>query len=168
MPGSPVDFAQRELGVREGRDDARIIEYLGGDPSEIGLNWCAAFVLWCCEQAGTPLPGNRWQNRAVHHLQRNLENAGYRLKGPNQGALFIVSRREREDPDPSVILLDGGEPGHIGFVWRNVPAGVTGFWSIEGNLRDMVTRRFWPLPHREIRAFYATEGAPRSGSGRSG
>lgn len=125
---------------------------MGGDESEIDLEWCAAFVMWCHRYASprVAIPGNFWRNRAVHALQRSLEDAGMRADYPEPGDLFVLSRARHDDRRE--ILLDPGEPGHVGFIRRHTP---TGFWSVEGNVYDQVQSRFWHLPSPRIRAYYA-------------
>lgn len=152
---SPVEIAVSQLGVGRGRsreDDARIIDYLGGDPAELHLDYCAALVLWVFKTFGDPLPGNFWRNRAVHHLQRSLEDAGLLVAHPAPGDIFVMSR-ERND-DRSSRILEPGSRGHAGIV-RDFEVKGPGFRSVEGNVgggRVLSLKHF--SPHPAVRAFY--------------
>lgn len=157
---TPLEVAITQLGVQEGipEDENRILEYLGGDERErgLGLDWCAAFVLWC-HQTSEPqvkLPGNFWRNRACWRLQRNLEASGCRVWRPKPGDLFFLSRWSERLRDPKETILQANELGHVGFVRRPTERGVHGWWSVEGNVARAVRQRLYLLPHPRVLAYY--------------
>jgi len=120
-------IARDEIGVTEatGKNDGTPADrYCDG---ETGLEWCAAFVVFCFEKAGDPLPGNRWKNRAVRTLAANLS----------------LSKADvtLEDVEPGDILVSERPGGlHVAIVDT-----VADSWliSIDGNYGNAVKRRRW-------------------------
>lgn len=126
MP-SPLEIAEsyyaRRVREATGRNDGVDVErFLDG---ERGLNWCAAFVLTCFSEAGTPLPGNKWLNRAVSHLESSLSLAGadVPLDDVQTGDIVTFDRV--------------GGTGHVGIV---SVVGEHTFHAIEGNVRNAIQR----------------------------
>ena len=142
---TPLDIARSQLGVREasGRNDGIPAErYLDGQK---GLEWCAAFTIFCFREAGCPLPGNRWKNRAVSELQAQLVIAGAE-----------VDAADVQPGDIIVLTRTGGL--HVGIVEKVHKNSVA---TIEGNVDNRVARRHhfmnsqrlvgfyrWPVPER--------------------
>lgn len=129
-PGSsPLEWAFSQLGVREegapnrGRQVDKYLRSVGLEPDqcpnpEKGYAWCAAFVHWCCEQAGV------WCPRTG--LVRRLADLGnnHRVIEAETGDVFV----HRND--------DG--TGHCGFVVRRLPSG--DYETIEGNTNGAGSR----------------------------
>lgn len=139
-----ADIAAAELGVRE--PDA-FQRFSDGER----VNWCAAFVLWCYQRAGIHVPGNRWRNRAVWQLQRELEAMGWAVVSdhPRPGDIAIQTRTGSRVGDQGI--LEARSPGHVGIVEGPVRGGID---VIEGNVRDAVRRvRHW-APYHRILGFY--------------
>lgn len=128
---TPLDFARSQVGVAESGGPNR------GDPferyaypGEEPLPWCARFMRWCWENAGTPLPGNRWLIGSVAELRAALEA---------QGALVPL-----EDARPGDLLLlrqrggsDAGAGHHVGIIEQVTPTYIE---TIDGNWGDRVAR----------------------------
>src|SRR5688572_29521885 len=72
---NPVEIAISQVGVFEatGKNDGVPADrYNHGEAKA----WCAAFVAWCFEQAGTPLPANIYKLASVEYMDRTMKNAG--------------------------------------------------------------------------------------------
>lgn len=128
---TPLDFARSQVGVRESGGPNR------GDPhtryayqGEEPLPWCARFVRWCFENAGTPLPGNRWLIGSVSELRDalNAHLALVALETVQPGDLLLLKHRGGSD---------AGTGHHVGLV-ENVSA--THIETIDGNYGDAVAR----------------------------
>jgi CHAP domain len=145
MLRSPIAVAITQLGVQEatGKNDGAPAErYNHGQQ----LPWCAAFVLWCFEQAGAPIhhsDRDLWLFRSVARMLEALEGRGQCL-----GARIC--------PDPNDLIFRTREGGlHVGIVERTTSEGI--IYTVEGNLGDAVRR-----------AEYATQDARIIGYARPG
>lgn len=125
---TPLDYLKTQVGVTEatGKNDGVPAErYLGG---EAGLAWCAALIVWAHEQPGcTPLPGNRWENRAVRTMSANLRKAG-----------CMVPLSEIM-PGDILVFLRGGGALHVGTA-EIIHAGGIAIGTIEGNVGNACKR----------------------------
>lgn len=128
---TPLDYARSQVGVAESGGPNR------GDPfafysfpGEEPLPWCARFVRWCWESAGTPLPGNRWLIASVAELRAALEAHGalVPLEDARAGDLLILRQRGGSD---------AGHGHHVGIVENATPGYIE---TIDGNLGDRVAR----------------------------
>jgi len=134
---TPLEVARTQVGITE---PIAYDRYTDGER----LPWCAAFVLWCYRQStGPELPGNRWRNRAVWRLQRELERVGARVIGPPDVGDLVVSTRVGSEVTPD-DLLAAGSPGHIGIIDELYAS----CWCIEGNVGDEVMRVEYAMPPR--------------------
>lgn len=127
----PIDIAERYLaaGAKEatGKNDGPTIRRFLREDAQ--LNWCSAFVLTCFDEAGAPLPGNFYANRAVKTLETELRGAGAEIarEALRRGDIVTFERR-------------GG--AHVGIVAEVIP-DVRAFFSVEGNVSNRVKR----VPH---------------------
>jgi len=93
--------ANRELGVQEGENNPRIIEYLRTvnlDESEMeeSTPWCSAFVNFCLQKSG---------GRGTHNaMARSFLTWGRKLTTPEDGCIVVLWRGS---PD--------SDSGHVGF-----------------------------------------------------
>lgn len=100
-----LQIARKELGVREGRDDNRIVQYhqatkLKAQSSK--TSWCASFVAWCYEQAGIrSLRSARAADWVKFGRETYLE----------PGALIVLSPPATGKANP-----DNANSGHVGFL----------------------------------------------------
>ena len=124
--------ARGELGVVEGRgaaNNARVLEYLATTrlPKTMRLKdstpWCAAFVGWCLEQAGTASTKSA--------SARSYLKWGVALDEPRPGCVAVYSR-------PGA----GPRAGHVGFWPAN--QGLVDV-VLGGNQRDSVCERAYPV-----------------------
>ena len=143
MPGGdkdivdPVEVAAQCVGFRElsGNNDGDFVRAVA---LEEGYAWCAAFVVWCYDQAGIPLHrslAERYQMRSVTYLERVFsEREGLlwlpRTTVPERGDVIFYG-----DPAGSDV---GRRGRHCGLVERVTRARV---YTIEGNLGNAVKRR---------------------------
>jgi uncharacterized protein (TIGR02594 family) len=112
--------ARRELGVREGKDDTRILQYhqcTGLKARSSKVPWCASYVCFCLEQEGVK-------------STRSATAASYKTFGKESevrpGAIIVFPKFD----------IDSGGTGHVGFVnaW---PVGGT-VEVISGNCANSV------------------------------
>jgi uncharacterized protein (TIGR02594 family) len=141
---TPLEYAQRELasGVREatGRNDGVPAErYNDGERKP----WCASFVRWCFEQAGTPLPGRRHLLPSVSYLEGALLARGARVSRAKPGAIICFVGRASSDAGPG---------RHVGIVESCGPGNK--ITTIEGNSGDRVARRIYAADDPAIAGFY--------------
>jgi uncharacterized protein (TIGR02594 family) len=130
--GHPAWLARalREVGVREGKDDARILQYRTATKlrpwagtSGPGSPWCADFVGWCLEQ----------EDVASTRSAAAASYAAYgRESGLLPGAIVLFGKR---DPDAAGT-------GHVGFVVAEPVGGMVEV--VSGNQADAVTRKLYP------------------------
>jgi len=123
--GETLPYAHNRITV----DDSKPDRY--GLPMEQPLPWCARFMRWCFERAGTPLPGNRWLIASVEEMQHALAARGAILgsdQAPKPGDLVFLRHRGASD---------AGAGHHVGIVETVTP---TNIGSIDGNWRDAVRR----------------------------
>ncbi|NJN63829.1 MAG: CHAP domain-containing protein [Acidobacteria bacterium] len=121
------------------------------------LDYCAAFIGWLHREAGEPLPGNFWKNRACSRLQRELEDADWLVTArwkpdspPLQPGDIVFFERKIDVPDKD-HLIPVGAPGHVGLL---VHLRRGGFQSVEGNIGGEVKLMTRILPHRNFLAAY--------------
>jgi hypothetical protein len=105
--------------------------------------WCAAFVTWCCEQAGLNIPMNcptgytfalveAWQIWAKSK-GFYIDNAKGVIAQPGDIIIFDWDQRNLNDPDSDW-------DDHIGFVVDYLPD--SGFYATaEGNVNDATARK---------------------------
>lgn len=142
---TPLEYAQRELaaGVREatGRNDGVPAErYNEGERKA----WCAAFLRWCFERAGTPLPGRRHLLPSVAYLEGALLARGARVERAIPGAIVAFVGRGASDAGPG---------RHVGIVESYDPEADK-ITTIEGNTGNRVTRRTYAHDDPGISGFY--------------
>jgi uncharacterized protein (TIGR02594 family) len=98
-----LTIARGEIGVREGRDDARIIEYLAATrlpprmASTSETPWCAAFAGWCLRSAGVPY--------TLSAGARSYSRWGVPIEAPKRGCIAVYER--------------GVAQGHVAFWLRS-------------------------------------------------
>lgn len=130
--------AQTQIGVREAsgnNDGVPAQRYSGGQ----NVPWCANFVTWAFEQAGTPLPGKR--SGYVPYIESQMKQ---------QGTYWT---RDQGQPQAGDLIFFGRPPGratHIGIVESVSNGQVT---TVEGNTGNRVARRTYPLGSSKIRAY---------------
>lgn len=99
---TPLNIARSQIGIREDpKGSNRGVPFdryalLGEDP----MPWCARFVRYCFDKAGTPLPGNRYLIGRVETLQHELELRGGILRpgeAPMPGDLIFYADRGKSD-----------------------------------------------------------------------
>lgn len=119
-----IEIAKSQLGVKEatGRNDGVPAQrFMRGDQ----LPWCAGFVLWVYEEAGIPLPGNFWKNRAVNTLFKTMRQSGMEVRVPAIGGLVFFSRDHNQaGPTGHVEIVIGVEKGAIRTIGGNVANAV--------------------------------------------
>jgi uncharacterized protein (TIGR02594 family) len=113
--------ARRELGVREGKDDTRILQYhqcTGLKARSSKVPWCASYVCFCLEQEGVK-------------STRSAAAASYKMFGKESevrpGAIIVFGPKD----------LDSGHTGHVGFV-NATPKGLY-VQVVSGNQNNRVT-----------------------------
>ena len=110
-----LTVARRQLNVRECPPDSNNVRYntwyWGREVSGSGYPWCVAFVQWCFDQAGAPLPCRTGSCSALLRW--------YRANQPERVA---------QDPMPGDIVIY--RFGHTGIVESASGSDVT---AIEGN-----------------------------------
>lgn len=131
MTLTPLDYARSQVGVAESGGANR------GEPftryaliGEEPLPWCARFVRWCWENAGTPLPGNRWLLGSVAELRDALTACGALVSPADARAGDIVGWRSR-------LGSDRGTGNHVSIVEAVSPTYLD---TIDGNWDDRVAR----------------------------
>lgn len=117
------------------------------------VSWCAAFVIWCYAWAGLDLPGNRWRNRAVWHLQRQLVAEGWGVYDDHARPGDIAIQMRQGSRVGEHGILDERSVGHIGIVSHASEAGDR-LHIIEGNVRDAVREVTHWAPYVSILGFY--------------
>ncbi len=124
-PPSWLVRARRELGVREGLNDTRIIQYhqcTGLKAKTSKTAWCASFVCWVLEQEGI-------------RSTRSAAAASYKGYGTpcelQPGAIIVFPKN---DPDAAGT-------GHVGFV-NNFPVGGR-VEVVSGNQNNAVTLKMY-------------------------
>ncbi len=100
-----LEVARKELGVREGRDDKRIVAYhqatrLRAQNSKTA--WCASFVCWVLEQSGLPNPRTA---RAADFIKYGRETF------LEPGAIVVFAPPPKGKPN-----ADNASSGHVGFL----------------------------------------------------
>jgi hypothetical protein len=131
-PGAKaLQFAQGEIGQAEqppgSNDSARIAVYRGAVQGAVtGQPWCAYFVSWAAQQAGTPLGEAGQGFGSVGAVSAWAQRTG-RWNPAGSGT----------PPQPGDLIAWGGE--HIGIVESVDPDGT--LHTIEGNSSNAVTRR---------------------------
>jgi hypothetical protein len=146
-----IDHAITQIGVKEatGRNDGIPAErYNHGDE----LPWCAAFVVWCFKQAGTPIHttrGEEWTFRSVDNMREALTARGYqfgrRLRPRRNDLIFFEMPSMRGDTKPSPT------PKHVGIVERvQKQNGTVYVHTIEGNTGNAVKRRVYQMTDPRI------------------
>lgn len=132
-----------ELGVREAtgeNDGVPATRYMDGDR----LPWCAAFVLFCLNQAGYKPPINRWLSRNVNFFESSMKDLGYWMGPaviPEAGDLFFMAGRDGSDSGPG---------RHMGLVERVDLLGGK-LHTIEGNYENRVARVVRTLQRADLR-----------------
>lgn len=111
-------IAKAELGVREGVNDKRIVEYHQATSLKApnsGVAWCSSFVNWVMKQAGIQGTNSAWA--------RDWLKWGMKLDTPRPGCICVI---ERNGP--------GGD-SHV-FFWLGEKDGFV--TALGGNQHDMV------------------------------
>ena len=125
--------ARGEVGQREqppgSNDSPRIAQYRSAVPGGGVGPWCAYFVSWAAQQAGTPIGENGQGYASVSQVWSWAQRTGRAV--PNGPGV---------QPQPGDLILWGGR--HIGIVESVLPDGQV--QTIEGNSSDQVARRTHP------------------------
>ena len=120
--------AQAEVGQAEqppgSNDSPRIAEYRTATAGSGVGPWCAYFVSWAAQQAGSPIGEQGQGFGAVSAVHAWGERTGRTLPAGTR-------------PQPGDIIVWGGN--HIGIVENVLPDG--SIQTIEGNSSDQVSRR---------------------------
>ena len=130
--------AENELGYREHQDGYTKYGYWYGiyyGSYFTNLDWCAMFVSWCANEAGT--------STVLIPPFANVSNGKDTYRQNN-----IYQLREDYIPKPGdIIFFLRNGAGHTGIV-----TGCDGInvYTIEGNTSNMVARRSYPLNYRTI------------------
>lgn len=149
MIPSALEYAQSQVGVREatGHNDGVPSErYADGEQIE----WCAAFVRTCFEQAARPLPGNRWRIRACAEMLGQLQAFACEIAKPDAAPEDIVFFT-REHPG-------AGPTGHVGII-ETVEEHTGIITTIEGNRGNAVGRGRYLLTDRRVLAICRWDGS---------
>jgi hypothetical protein len=125
-----VQIAAGEVGQTEqppgSNDSPRIAQYRQATAGSGVGPWCAYFVSWAAQQAGTPLGESGQGFGSVSALAGWAQRTGrWTANGPGV------------QPNPGDLIVWGGE--HVGIVESVDPDGK--IHTIEGNSSNMVTRR---------------------------
>lgn len=136
-----LQAAQSQVGVREatGNND--------GVPAQRYSNgrrepWCANFVAWSFQQAGTPLPGNQRSLASVQYMEDQMKRTGQFHRGtPQPGDIIFFANRGASD-------RGGGR--HVGIVERVENGRVH---TVEGNSSNAVRRRSYSLNDPRISGY---------------
>jgi uncharacterized protein (TIGR02594 family) len=106
-----LTIAKAEIGVREGRDDARIAEYLSTVGASKGDAWCSAFLEWVMRQAGHKGPGKPTARAWRHWFEP--------LKQPSLGCLVVLWRNSPLSWQGHVGLWVGETASHFRLLGGN-------------------------------------------------
>lgn len=128
-----LEIARQEVGLKEdlspNQDKAgRIIQYNEAvRDSRYEMNagdaYCAAFISWCCEQAGYPL---------THRYGTGLSYVPWLCEYLEENDQWIEPNRVKEVSAGDLILFQFGDrPDHVGFV-DQIFHGSLG--TVEGNV----------------------------------
>lgn len=148
-----LQIAQSQIGIMEqpkgsnrGPEIDQFLRSVGLDPKTGSYAWCAAFVFWCFNEAGSQTAMNNpvvrtagvmdhWNKAGQRHIPRLLMNDAFNDPAKiKPGFLFVIST--------------GGGLGHIGFVER-VNSGL--LTTIEGNTSNNGSREGIGVFRRESR-----------------
>ena len=125
--------ARGEVGQAEqppgSNDSPRIAQYRSAVPGGPVGPWCAYFVSWAAQQAGTPIGENGQGYAGVSQVWSWAQRTGRAV--PNGPGV---------QPQPGDLIVWGGR--HIGIVESVLPDGQV--QTIEGNSSDQVARRTHP------------------------
>ncbi len=133
-----LERARFYIGVKEatGKND--------GDPARLFNHgeekpWCAAFVAEVFAEAGCALPGKAWLLPSVDYMEDQL------LKN---GRWFDKMWWEKLQPADIILFdyrvhSDSGRGRHVGIVTSVANRRI---YTIEGNSRNMVAERDYPVP----------------------
>ncbi len=98
-----LDRSAPALGL-SGRAGSDVIgearRWIGTNPTDRSSLWCAAFMNFVLERTGHRGTGS--------NLARSFASYGYRVSGPQVGAIAVMARRGR--------AAGGGQGGHVGVV----------------------------------------------------
>jgi len=119
-PSKYIDIAKKELGVREGKNNNRILKYhkVSGGFTSVKTPWCGSFVNWVMEKSGYKTV--KGASRA-----KNWIKFGVKTTIPYYGSIAIKNRK-------------GG--GHVTFVVGKSKNGKY-LYCLGGNQGDAVTIR---------------------------
>lgn len=136
-----VDIALSQEGTREKKiNEIKYNEwYYGRNVVGGEYPWCAVFVSWCAEQAGIPttvIP----KTASVTKLYDFFNKAGRFFKRgdgymPQAGDIMIQKSRETS---------------HVGIVYES---DASGFYTIEGNVNNSVSKRSYSYDDRNLTGF---------------
>lgn len=135
-PGSTDDppwlqEAIRDLGVREGKDDTRILAYRAFTKARPWAKTSGAGSAWCSDAACA------WFERAGVASTRSAAAASWKRWGRDSGLL------------PGAVVVfgphdpDAGGTGHVGIVSRAPVGGMVEV--ISGNCGNAVRRKLYPV-----------------------
>lgn len=129
MTNKVVDVACSQLGVEEephgSNRGPEVDQYLAAVGINFAAAWCAAFVVWCHQQAGVNIP----KTGGVLDLWNKAEN----------------NRVSTPEPGDVVIFDYGGGKGHTGIVESVNGHSIT---TIEGNTNDDGSREGYEVARR--------------------
>jgi uncharacterized protein (TIGR02594 family) len=142
------DEARKELGIREGRDDAEILKLFreAGHPEIDGSDtaWCAAFAGAMLQRAGYKPSGSL--------MARSYVGYGMQLGNPKVGCIAVLWRGSPHSSEGHVGFVNSFDDDTVALVGGN--QGSSGVVSIECFPRSRVLCFRWP-----------DDGARRAGGG---
>lgn len=137
-----MQIALGEVGVREAsgnNDGVPAQRYSNGQEEP----WCANFVAWAFEQAGTPLPGN----------QESLGSTDYMADQMKAVGAYHASKSGYE-PQPGDIIFFGeaGDMSHVGIV-TGYDAATGTVTTVEGNSGNQVAQGSYNINDSYVQGF---------------
>jgi uncharacterized protein (TIGR02594 family) len=151
------DEARKELGIREGRDDAEILKLFreAGHPEISGSDtaWCAAFAGAMLQRAGYKPSGSL--------MARSYVGYGMQLGNPKIGCIAVLWRGSPHSSEGHVGFVNSFDDDTVALVGGN--QGSAGVVSIECFPRSRVLCFRWPDDGAR-RADGGAEAGTKSGS----
>jgi uncharacterized protein (TIGR02594 family) len=140
------DEARKELGIREGRDDAEILKLFreAGHPEIDGSDtaWCAAFAGAMLQRAGYKPSGSL--------MARSYVGYGMQLGNPKIGCIAVLWRGSPHSSEGHVGFVNSFDDDTVALVGGN--QGSSGVVSIECFPRSRVLCFRWPEGGHELGA----------------
>lgn len=129
-----VDVAVKEIGYKEkGENRTKYGEWYGMN----GAKWCHMFVSWCANQAGmspSVIPKTASTDQGMAWFKKKKRFGWKGSHAPKRG---------------DIVYFKTGA-SHVGIVERTAAGRI---YTIEGNSKNMVARRDYPLDHKTITGY---------------